>query len=414
MRSRLALIVALVVATVVLVYALGEAPAAPGPTGSPSTDASAAVGTITPAPTGSESPSPSISQPILSNVSLKPRRVTVPASFRYVVATSTRLIVLDLTAHTAAEVAIFQAPSLEPGFPRAEVTAASDGRVVILSVFVTPQDASVFLLTPETGEARFLVRGAIVRGVISPNGSRFAIARNDSDDALAGLWTGTIGASDARRLIADDPPSGSGPPIPYAFSPSGDLIAFGLPNGDAGSHAAIVAFGSPEARTDHSTGDWVVRGGNITLLGPSSGAEFITNDEVFVWSSRNAFGGQTVAYTYKIAEKRTNELYRPAGDTVIAFAAWSPGPRGFAEAERPMCCGVNLSETVKTVAEDGLIRTFPNRGALVDFWYAGTGNGARLYGIAGGDDATAGVTDLIGGTLVMSFCKRGGEPGSCV
>jgi hypothetical protein len=391
-----------VIAALLVGYALtSSAPApaaAPGSTGPvPSRSSTASLSALAP-------PGPG------SNVAVTPYQVRVPVDFRYVV-TSTRLLVLDLGGRTAAEVATFQAPTGEPGFPLADVSASSDGRAVLLTVHVTPLDASVIALAPERGDARLLVRGAVVRAVLSPSGSRFSIARIDPDAGLAGLWAADVG-SQPRRLIADDPQYAGGPPLPYAFSPSGSLIAFGLRNSDAGAHAGIIRFDSVEARTDRGTGDWVVRGGTVTLLGPSSGAEFLGDDELFVWSSRDAFGGQTVAYTYRIPTKSTTELYRPSADTVIGRAAWRPGARGLAEAERPMCCGVSLAQTVRVVPESGPPRVLGEWSFLVDLWWSG--DGSKLYGVLGGDDSTAAVRELLTDMPAMRFCWRGGTPGGCL
>ncbi len=124
------------------------------------------------------------------------------------------------------------------------------------------------------------------------------------------------------------------------------------------------------------------------------------------------FGGQTVAYTYKVAAKTTHELYRPAGDLTIGLAAWRPGARGFASAERPMCCGAALALTVRTIAEDGLLRKL-GEWSVTDMWWSGTGNAAKLYGILGLDDSTGSVVEMLVNKPVMQFCWRGGSPGSC-
>jgi len=215
-----------------------------------------------------------------------------------------------------------------------------------------------------------------------------------------------------RRVIADDPSYTGSPPLPYAFSPSGDLLAFGLANGEVGAHAGIVSFSSSEGSADRGSGTWAIKGTDATLLGPSSGAEFVSNDELFVWSSSTFIGGQTIAYTYKVGAKTTNELYRPGGDIRTTLATWMPGGRGFALAEPAMCCGLPLVLTVRTIGEGGIIRKL-GEWSVIDMWWSGSGNGAKLYGILGGDDSNATVVDLLANKTVMQFCWRGGSPGSC-
>lgn len=409
MRARLALVMILgLVGTLILGLVISRPsaePVAASPT--PSTTASA---TATPAPTSSLSPSP-VSRPPLPNVDLTLHATSVPSDFRFV-ATGSRLLVLDLTAGTATEVASFSVRQPEPGFPSAEVVASRDGASVLLTVHASQADGGVFLLTPQKGQARILARGGVARAALSPDGTRFAVARNDPDPALTGLWVGATSAASMRRVIADDPQSVGSPPVPYGFSPGGDLLAFGLVNGESGAHVAVVSFSSSEGAADRSSGTWAIQGSDAVLIGPSAGAEFITNDELFVWSSRSAFGGQTVGYTYKLAAKTTVELYRPAGDVVIAAAAWAPAIRGFASAERALCCGVALPVTVRTIAEDGSVRRL-GEWNVIDMWWSRNGNAAKLYGILGLDDSAGSVVEMLTNKAVMEFCWRGGVPGSC-
>ena len=409
MRSRIALVATLAVLGGLVLYV-----AAPNvrPISEAPTPTATAPPSITVSPTVASSPSPLPSPPVeVNTIDVKAHVLSVPRDFHYVVAGS-RLLMLDLGAGTAIEAASFSSARSEPGFPRADVVASEDGRSVLLTVYETQQNANAYLLTPETGRANALVHGALVRGALSFDGRRFAVGRNDGDPSLTGLWVGSTAGGPMRRVIADDPQNGGSPPLPYAFSPSGELLAFGLANGESGAHAGIVSFGSSEGTVDHSAGGWAIKGTDAILLGPSAGVEFISNDELFVWSSRTAFGGQTVAYTYQIAGKTTNELYRPAGDLVIVQAAWAPGARGFASAERPMCCGAALALTVRSIAEDGSLRKL-GEWSVIDMWWSGSGNAAKLYGILGLDDSTGSVVELLTNKTVMQFCRRGGSPGSC-
>ncbi|MEK6227111.1 MAG: hypothetical protein AABM40_12580 [Chloroflexota bacterium] len=148
-----------------------------------------------------------------------------------------------------------------------------------------------------------------------------------------------------------------------------------------------------------------------SCLGPSAGAEFISNDELFVWSWRTLVGGETVAYTYQIAAKTRKDLYRAEGDLTIANAAWAPGARSFALAERSICCAI-APLTLRTIAEDGTSRKL-GEWSVIDMWWSGSGNGAKLYGILGGDDSTGTVMEMLANKTVMRFCWRGGSPGSC-
>jgi hypothetical protein len=384
---------------------VGPATQAPPPTAT-------ATPPITASPTVASSPSPTPSHPVvISAIDLKAHVVPVARDFRYLT-TNSRVLVLDLAAGTASEVASFSVSQPEPGFPLADVTASQDGTSVLVTIHAGQRDGTAFLLTPGNGQSRVLMRGAVARAVVSPDGSRFAVARNDEDPALTGLWVGPTAGGSMRRLIADDPHYAGSPPVPYGFSPSGDLLAFGLFNGESGAHAGIVSFTSPEGSADRGAGTWAIKGSDAVLLGPSAGAEFISNDELFVWSWRTPLGGETLAYTYKIAAKTTSQLYRQEGDLTIANAKWAPGARRFAVAERPLCCGIAFTLTVRTIAEDGSIRKL-GEWSVIDMWWSGTGSGAKLYGTLGLDDSVGSVVEMLSNKAVMQFCWRGGSPGSC-
>ena len=408
MRSRIALAATLLVVAGLVFYAVRPiaGPTAEQPTPTPTaTPSVAASPSIVPTPSTSATPA-------VSTVDLKAHVVPVPRDFRYLT-TATRLLVLDLTGNSTTEVATFAVSQPEPGFPIADVAASQDGKAVVLTVHAGQRDGAAFLVTPATGATRVLVRGGVARTAISSDGSRFAVSRNDDDPAFTGLWVGATTGGAMRRLIADDPQFAGSPPVPYAFSPSGDLLAFGLFKGESGAHAGIVSFTSTEGSADHSTGTWAIRGSDAVLLGPSAGAEFISNDELFVWSTRTAVGGETLAYTYKIAAKARKDLYRAEGDLTIANAVWAPGARSFAFVERPICCGLALVLTVRTIAEDGSSRKLGEWGFLVDMWWSGSASDAKLYGILGGDDSTGSVVEMLANRTVMRFCWRGGSPGSC-
>jgi hypothetical protein len=321
---------------------------------------------------------------------------------------------LDPVARTATEVATIdiRGPT-EPGYPYESVSRSRDGRVVLLTVVVSGTESWVFLIRPESAEVRPLVERAPARnGIVSPDGIRFAIGRSDPDPALAGLWLGTTVDGSIRRLVADDPSFAGSPPVPFAFSPDGSQIAFGVGLGEIGYYVAIVPVSSPELRIERAPATSLV---GATLLGPASGAEFLSGQELFVWSSRSFFGGTTVAYSYDLTTKQIAELYRPelVSDTAISQAAWRPGMAAFATIERPMCCGINLQGTTWLRGRDKSARKLGDAGSFVgEMWWSR--DGSRLYALVGGDDSVGGVIDLLtGGASVMSFCRRGGTPGRC-
>jgi hypothetical protein len=397
-----------VAATITVAYAVsaGRPPASrsgPAPTATTSSPA-----TVKPSASPSSSPSPA-SEVVTVQVS----KTTVPADFHYLVlgtSQSFRVVLLDLGATRFVEVARVQVPGLvaSSAQPYALVSASNDGRALLLTVVVPEATSSVFLVRPEVGDARPLLRGAAVRSLISPDGSRFAMARNEQDPSLTGLWVGMTSDGSMRRIIADDPQWAGSPPIPYAFSPDGKVLAFGIGRGEIGSQAALVPVDAAESRIERSADDTQATGPDVASLSSADGAQFRTASGLITWSSVNMFGGESVIYHYEIYARTSKELlYRPQGDVLIRSAAWRPGEEQFATRERPKCCGI-IPETVWLRGRDGSAKTLGEWTFLGEMWWSS--DGSKLYGELGGDDSTGMIMDLLTGTRVMAFCRRGGGP----
>jgi len=349
----------------------------------------------------------------LGAVTIQVTRTTVPAEFRYLVLGSGeefRLVVLDLNAGRATAVAIARL-TVPPGGatgPSAAVSASLDGRTVLVTFEVPEASDSLFVVRPETGDATLLVRGEIRGAVVSSDGARIAIGRNDEDPSLTGLWVGTPDGA-MQRLLSDDPSSTGSPPRPYAFSPDNALLAFGLGLGDSGWQAMVIAASSKEGRIDRSSGGPQIIGADASVVGPAVGAEFRSARELFVWSSRSLFGGSTVAYIYDTATKTSTDFYRPPAGVLIRAAASRPNTREFATVERPECCGVFVAGTAAWLrGQDGSARKLGDAVFVIDLWWSR--DGTRLFAEGGGDDSVGGISDLLSGKGVMQFCKRGGGP----
>ena len=413
MRNAALAALALVIVAAVVVYALAERPESSAvATPTPTTALSATPSPSAPTPTGSASPSATTSG-TAGAVTMQVARTTVPAEFRYLVlggGDEFRLVVLDLNAGRATEVATARIalPPGAPSGPSAAVAASTDGRTVLLTFDVPDATDSLFAVRPETGEAKLLLRGQIFAGAISPDGARFAIGRIDGDPALTGLWIGSLDGA-IRRLIADNPASAGAPPLPYAFSPDGGLLAFGAALGESGSRAMVISTSSQEGRVDRSGGSLQIVGAEVSPVGPAVGVEFRSARELFAWSSRSMVGGTTVAYLYDLATKRSTDLYRPTGDVLITAEASRPNSGEYATVERPSCCGLFVPGTAAWLrGPDGSARKLGDAAFVVDMWWSR--DGSRLFALTGGDDSIGGVTDLLTGKGVMQFCRRGGGP----
>ena len=175
--------------------------------------------TSVPTATRTATPTPS-PQTTNQGVVLNARPTVVPPDFKYVETWPGRIVMFDLAARRATEIATYTTVTAEPGHPAAQLSASADGRTLLVLVLVSPTDRTLFVVRPETGEVRTIMRGPLDRGILSADGSRFAVARHDSDPLLTGLAVGAIADGTTRRLIADDPQLVGSPPIPFAFSRS--------------------------------------------------------------------------------------------------------------------------------------------------------------------------------------------------
>jgi hypothetical protein len=288
------------------------------------------------------------------------------------------------------------------------VSASGDGRSLLLTVVVPQGVNSVFFVRPESGEARPLLRGAAHPAIISADGSRFAVGGYDQDRSATGLWVGMTSDGSMKRLVADDPQLGGSPPIPYAFSPDASALAFGIAFGDLGYRGALVRVDAAESGIDRSADGPRPTADDVSLVGLASGAEFSSADVLLVTSTRTMFGGETVVYLYEISRRRSSELYRPHQDTRLAPATWRPRAPQFTTRESQMCCGAARPESVWLRGRDGSARKLGEWAFLGDMWWSP--DGSKLYAGVGGDDSVGLVMDLLTGTRVMTFCRRGGGP----
>jgi len=404
-----------IILAVVALY--GTRGAAPATSPSPSVTVAPSPTAVGVSPSPSPQPSPTATPNAPGDAMVSVTKVRVPAEFRYVVLGSGedfRVVLLDLDAARATQVATAHVAGVRtaPAETSAAVSASADGRVVLLSLIVPEAQSSLYVLHPEIGGSKLLLKGAPRRALVSPDGARFALARADSDPVMTGLWIGSTDDGTMKRLIADDPQFVGSPPVPFTFSPAGTLLVFGLGLGETGYQATLVPVSSAEARVDRAAAGTKIIGGDATPIGPASGAEFVGEQEAFVWSSRNAFGGQTVAYTFDLTSKKTTDVYRPSSpDSLLVSASWRPRAEQFATVERPMVGGANVVQGVWLRDRRGSARKLGDYAFLIEMWWSR--DGLKLFGRMGGDDSTSGIADLLTGKAVMQFCLRGGTPGSC-
>src|SRR5438132_6595433 len=421
MRYRPATVAVAIAVSIFIILAVvalyGTRGAAPATSPSPSVTVALSPTAVAVSPSPSPQPSPTATPNAPGDAMVSVTKVRVPAEFRYVVLGSGedfRVVLLDLDAARATQVATAHVAGVRtaPAQTSAAVSASADGRVVLLSLNVPEAQSSLYVLRPEIGGSKLLLKGAPRQALVSPDGARFALARADTDPAMTGLWIGSTDDGTMKRLIADDPQFVGSPPVPFTFSPAGTLPVFGLGLGETGYQATLVPVSSAEARVDRAATGTKIIGGDVTPIGPASGAEFVGEQEAFVWSSRSAFGVQTVAYTFDLNSKKTTDVYRPSSpDSLLVSASWRPQAEEFATVERPMVGGANVVQGVWLRDRRGSARKLGDYAFLIEMWWSR--DGSKLFGRMGGDDSTSGIVDLLRAKAVMQFCLRGGTPGSC-
>jgi hypothetical protein len=320
--------------------------------------------------------------------------------------TDFRLTLLDLAAGAATDVATIHVAGAfhTDAQPYVSVSASADGSVVLLALNVPDRDGAVFLVRPDAAQATSIVGGTSLTAVVSGDGRMLAVGR--SSGPATGLWIGPTGGT-LRRLIADDPSAVGSPPTPFAFSPDDSLVAVGIGAGDTGPSAVVVQTNAAEARVDRLTGAARLAGAAMTDTSGVRGAAFFDDRQLFVWSSRGAFGGNAGVFSYDVRAQRTVAVYRPGADSAIAYAAARPGTDQFATIEGEPFRFADLTGWLR--GRDGSARSLGDLGALVgEVWWSP--DGSKLYEIVGGDDSVGGVRELVTGRGGMAFCKRGGGP----
>lgn len=422
MRYRPATVAVGIAVSIIIVLAVlalyGTRSAAPATSPSPSVTASPSPTAVALPPSPSPQPSATATPNAPGDATVSATKVTIPAEFRYVVLGSGedfRVVMLDLAAARATQVATAHVVGVltAPAQTSAAVSASADGRVVLLSLNVPEGQSSLYVLRPEVGGSTLLLKGAPRQALVSPDGARFALARADTDPAMTGLWIGSTDDGTMNRLIADDPQFVGSPPVPFVFSPAGTLLVFGLGLGETGYQAMLVPVSSAEARVDRAAAGTKIIGGDATPIGPASGAQFVSEQEAFAWSSRSAFGGQTVAYTFDLTSNKATDVYRPSNpDSLLGSASWRPRADQFATVERPMVGGANVAaQAVWLRDRGGPARKLGDYAFLIEMWWSR--DGSKLFARLGGDDSTSGIADLLTAKAIMQFCLRGGTPGSC-
>jgi hypothetical protein len=385
----------------------------PGPSTAVASPSSSATPTPSPTPIATASPTES-PRPLNMTTAVG----TIPRSFHYFSVgqgESFRILLFDEDRAVSPVVVLTSGrPPVAPGpdVPSEAFSVSADGRVIVLMRWLSEQQASYFVLRPETGELRTLLSGAgLGPPVLSADGQRVAFARTSEDPAVNGLWLLAVaGAASPTRLVSDVPQRVGSPPQPLAWSDDGSWLAIAPSLGEGGDQVGVVDPTAGETHFNATTNTF--EGGRARVLGPGYAVDWRAGEHaVLITSTRSLFGGRTFIYTVDVAGSPTRTLYAPTGDVVLGPAVWHPSLDRYVTSERPVVGGLDKPITIWVRRLDGTATKVAESAFLSSPWWSR--DGTKLFSITGGDDSTGGISNLLGTGGGAAFCKRGGTVGAC-
>lgn len=324
---------------------------------------------------------------------------TLPESFRYVALDlaladgfRTRLWLVDLAARRAP---VMVAEWDAPASPVGGYSASSDGQTVMVSAAGTRSRVALYLLRPVTGETRVLFeeqRTIVISPRVSPDGQRYAFTQYPADGGSdLGMWSSLVSGGPLRRIV--EPTTRSNvPAMALAWSAGSEWLAFSR---ELGRTEILLAPRDGGAEVDVGAGDKVSwRATAPELLVAASDAP----------ASR--------VYTFDVAARKTRDLFT-VPKLFVPFVQWHPRSDRFVYVEAESASRES-SGGIWTRNADGSapVRLDAGVKALSPEWSA---DGTLLTVLAGGEDATIPIIDLVSGRRVSMLCRRAGTPpGNCL
>ncbi|HEV8229710.1 MAG TPA: hypothetical protein VGQ86_07110 [Candidatus Limnocylindria bacterium] len=373
---------------------------------SPSPSESAAA-TTSPTPSPGTTPTASPSATPGGRVVVKAVSA-IPADHTYVLTGNTgaeRVLLIDLPAKRSTEVVRFERDV--GGSRSVSLTESADGKTLAI---LERSDTTVLLhvVRPVVGELRTI---GLPQGVdtvlISPDGSRVAIARTSSDLALNGVWLvpADVDGSPQVRLVVERPDWVGTPPKPRAWSSDGRWLAVYATVGTGVTEIAAIDTQGGTTTFDPTTDRFA--GGEVRQVGPGVDAEWSAG-ELLYWQSRTSAGGRALVSLYSLATRSSTLLYEAPADQNVADAARRPGTHDIVVATVPLAASGLPPRTLIFLEGGGAPRAMRALSFLIRMWWSP--DGLRLYARTGGDDSTGTITDVYGTWGTMSFCHRGDGP----
>jgi hypothetical protein len=333
-------------------------------------------------------------------VAVLARMASVPSDHRYVALSdgqTGRILLVDLAKGTSTEVVAARG---SPGRPyyAPPFTESADGSRLLVAAVGPAQRSALYLVDVAAGRATLLYEDEEIwsigslRGVISPDGARYAFHGHD------GVRVGDTSGGETRLFVEDDDPADMAK-IWYPLAWSVDRSAIALGQG-TDTVTKVGAF-----RAADGGQYWTGEGSEVSWRGKSP--------YLAVAGSAGTFGGENRMYVVDPNDGQTGEL-EPLAAKTFGSIAWHPTADRvlYTIADSPFAEADPYTRTLT----DELPKRVGSPKQIWEAWWSS--DGTRIYATAArGTSGTPGVGDLDiielpSGRVVASVC--GADPrGQC-
>lgn len=329
----------------------------------------------------------------VSKTAVVAQAATVPADHRYLAVSdgqTGRLLLVDLTNGATKEVVTARGATAKPYYAP-PFSESSDGKRLLVGAIGPAGRSALYLVDVPAGRVTLLYEDDEIwaigplRGVISPDGTRYAFHGHD------GVRVGETAGGPTRLFVEDEDPADITKVwYPLAFSSDRTAVVLGQGTDTVTKVAVFLSSNGAEY--------WVGTGSQVSLR---SKPPYLA-----VAGAAGSFGGENRVYVVDPNDGLIREL-EPLAAKHFGSIAWHPSADrvlytvstdAFAEAD----------VYTRTLAEDASQRVESPRKVWEAWW---SSDGSRIYAIAARGPGTGApgvgdldIIELPGGRVVASVC----------
>jgi hypothetical protein len=319
---------------------------------------------------------------------------SVPSDHRYVALSdgqTGRVLLVDLAKGTSAEVVVARG---SPGRPyyAPPFSESADGKRLLVGAVGPEKRSALYLIDVAAGRATLLYEDdqiwsiGSLRGVISPDGARYALHGHD------GVRVGDTAGGATRLFVEDDDPGDIAKVwYPLAWSKDGSAIVLAQ---SADALTKVAAFRAPSGQRY-----WTGAGSQVSWRAK---APFLA-----VAGAAGTFGGENRVYAVDPSDGIIRVL-EPLAAKYFGSIAWNPTADRvlYTVADGPFA---ESDAYTRSLSEDVSRRVESPRKIWEAWW---SSDGSRIYATAA-RDPTAGtpgigdfdILELPGGRVLASVCR---------